>query len=85
MEIVDDQKVKESEQNDSKISDSEKDGEGSETGVTKRVRQHRLNLYKQRQKATEPPVAKYLSDLVKNDQGRTAVVDKIKELVLVGW
>ena len=43
MEIVDDQKVKESEQNDSKIGDSEKDGEGSETGVTKRVRQHRLN------------------------------------------
>ena len=61
------------------------DEKGSESGVAKRVQKHRHNLYVQRQKAEEPPVAKYLSDLVKNEAGYEAVVEKIKELVLVGW
>ena len=53
------------------------DEEGSESGVANRVQKHRHNLYVQRAKAEEPPVAKYLTDLVKNDAGKKAVAEKI--------
>ena len=59
--------------------------ESSETGVVKRVKAHRHKLRKQRELGKEPPVAKYLSALVKKDKGYTAVVNEIKELVLDGW
>ena len=51
----------------------------------KRVKDHRHKLYYQRSIANEPPLAKYLSVLVKNDEGYSAVVDQIKALVLAGW
>jgi len=49
------------------------------------VWRHRHNLHYQKQIAKEPPVAKYLTDLVKSDAGYKDVAEKIKQLVLVGW
>ena len=48
MEVIDEQDAGENEKSNSIKGESESDGGGSETGVARRVKQHRLNLNKQR-------------------------------------